>query len=825
MARVVKKTNSKTKKVSSVVKNPVAKDATDVKKSAEELIKLDDEAKKKIEEINKELKTNENIIKSIKESKLTQKEQLKNINNQLQEAYKIDVNAGLVTLTEKQEKEYRGFVYKLNHAHDEVTDTQAQYGYTDKDKNPLYVKYTESKKELDEAKASLKEKGFSGSGVYKKVKHYPNKIVQLENEIGEYKKEIEKIPPELRKLLGSDTSIYEKQVRGLSAKLNTYQQQKDKLEKEQKETNDKREKAENNNIDIRNRVNTLELEKLEAQERKKPLNEEKAGWLAKKTIELDEEDYIETTIYRGDVLIEHSVQTTKIVGDSSQIKERNWEIYKDIFNFIKKSCGGFTIPRIFMTYANSHKLYYDKKTKHIEYYDKEGDGWGLFENQKFCMDYEVEYPKGPRKIMNYMLSSHGIIEMAERGRSAYVAHVGKHSASKKISIPGAELVKNSKTYDETGKFVGRSFTDDVEIEASTEGYFGIGLRSFVKETIAKYRNEANSILDNLRKDIDKENKIIIRCNKELKSINLENTIKNNTNIITSCKRKSTRISKELLMIDKSMEDLQKKLDDLNEANRIDTEKTKKINEKLREKRKYQQWLGNYKEQMDYIAELEEKTERLRVEAKEKYMEMNRKKLTAERKKALETIPKNKKYQKYKKFHEEHDEQNAEIKRKNIEERTKTINTLERLRADIDQSPQREDRIKALEKRNAELREEKRRLKQGVQVKKEEVFEKAENLEKKLPEVKVIKTEAKKEAVETAVEEVKEEVQTEVDEEINELDKKADEIIEIIKDLENNIKTAKNVVAKKILENRLRNKNAELDKIMNQITEHAYKYNK
>lgn len=277
------------------------------------------------------------------------------------------------------------------------------------------------------------------------------------------------------------------------------------------------------------------------------------------------------------------------------------------------------------------------------------------------------------------------------------------------------------------------------------------------------------------------------------------------------------------MIDKSMEDLQKKLDDLNEANRIDTEKTKKINEKLREKRKYQQWLGNYNEQMDYIAELEEKTEQLRIEAKEKYMEMNRKKLTAERKKALETIPKNKKYQKYKKFHEEHDEQNAEIKRKNIEEKNRTINTLKRLRADIDQSPQREDRIKALEKRNAELREEKRLLKQGVQVKKEEVFEKAENLEKKLPEVKIIKTEAKKEAVETAVEEVKEEAINKIKNEVDELDERLRLISEDIANVTEKLNKNKIPAMRKAYEKMLYFKQIEYNLIMEQIVNRDSKF--
>lgn len=814
MARVISKTKSK--KVSSVVKNPVAKDASEVKKSAEELIKLDDAAKKRIKEINEEIKNNDKLIKSIEESRLTQKQQLENINNQLQAAYKIDINAGIKQLSKNQEKEYRNFQYKLKHAHDEVTDTQAQYGYTDKNKNPLYAKYEESKKELDDAKKALKEKGFAGSGIYKKVEKYPNKIIQIENEIGEYKQQINKISPELRKLLGSSVDIYEKQVRGLSAKINSYQQQKDKLTKEQNLLFQKQQKAENDNIDIRNRVNELEREKLEAQERKKPLNKEKSGWLSKKTIELDEEDYIETTIYRGDVLIEHTIQTNKIVGDSHQIKELNFEIYKDIFNFIKKSCGGFTIPRIFMAYANSHKLYYDKKTRCVEYYDKEGDGWGLFENQKFCMDYEVEYPKGPRKIMNYMLSSHGIIEMAERGRSAYVAHAGRHSASKKISIPGAELVKNSKTYDETGKFVGAVYPDDVEIEASTEGYFGIGLRTFVRETIEKYRNEANSILDNLRKDIDKENKIIIQCNKELKSINLENITKTNTNIIKNCKRKSTRIDKELNTIETSMSELQKKLDDLEEANRIDTVMNKKINDKLREKRKYQQWLGNYQEQMEYIDKLEEKTETLRIEAKEKYMESNRKKLIEERKKALETIPNNKKYQKYKKFHEENDAENEEIKRRNIEEKEKKIQDLTAMRSVIDQSPQKADRVNALKKRNLELREEKRLLKEGVQVKKEEVSKKAENLEKKLPEVKIIKTEAKKEAVETGVEEVKEEVEEVYEYTLLELEDKLKELKLRIEDTERMINNTKVERMKSVMITRLNKQRDEYEDINRKI---------
>ena len=52
-----------------------------------------------------------------------------------------------------------------------------------------------------------------------------------------------------------EVSVKQKQisspVESAFAKLNTYQQQKDKLEKDQKETNDKREKAENNNIDIK----------------------------------------------------------------------------------------------------------------------------------------------------------------------------------------------------------------------------------------------------------------------------------------------------------------------------------------------------------------------------------------------------------------------------------------------------------------------------------------------------------------------------------------------------------------------------------------------
>lgn len=819
MAKVISKTKSK--KVSSVVKNPVAKDASDVKKSAEELIKLDDDAKKRIKEINEEIKNNDKVIKSIEESRLTQKQQLENINNQLQAAYKIDINAGTKQLSEKQEKEYRSFQYKLKHAHDEVTDTQAQYGYTDKNKNPLYAKYEESKKELDIVKKSLKERGFAGSGIYKKVEKYPNKIIQIENEIGEYKQQINKIPPELRKLLGSGIDIYEKQVRGLSEKINNYQQQKDKLTKEQNILSNKQQKAESDNLNIIEELNNLNIEKSKAWDKKIPLAEERSRFLNRDDVENTEERFTNINIYDNARTVNERIVAFKTYGKGGFVRELNHLIYQDIINFLSKAVKGDIEP-LFIAYARSHKLYYDNKTKKLEYYDKEGNGWGLFEDQSFRMDYEVAYSNGP--ILGSILTSHQIIQMAEVGRKGYIILAGKHTIHNKIAVPGAELrAKNGGTFG-GGEFEGAIYTDEMYVKPMKhKGYFGIGLRTFVSKTIQKYQKAANEELEKIRKEIEKQDKIIKACNNKIKELNIENITKTNTNIIKNCKRKSARIDKELNTIEISMFELQKKLDDLKEANRIDTVMNQKINEKLREKRKYQQWLGNYQEQMDYINKLEEKTETLRIEAKEKYMESNRKKLIEERKKALETIPNNKKYQKYKKFHEENDEKNEEIKRRNIEEKEKKIQDLTTMRSVIDQSPQKTDRVKALKKRNLELREEKRLLKQGVQVKKEEVSKKAKNLEKKLPEVKIIKTEAKKEAVETAVEEVKEEVNTKIKEEVDELDERIRLISEDIAKITEKLNTIKIPALRKAFEKQLQIKQDAYNKVMEQIVNRDSKF--
>ena len=747
MAKII--STVKKVKTSLVVSNPVAKEALETKTLAEDVLKSNEEAEARIKKINKDIKLNNKYINNIQEGKYTRKQQIADIDVRIDVTKRSNMLEGTKYLTKKEEQTYRGMVNRLD-ADMNISYSAARKDWTNEKKNPLYTDYKKAADELKKARSDIKKKGLTGRGVYKKAENYPSKIKKISEEVGEYKQEVDKLPPELKKLLGSDVSIYEHQIRELSDKIKDSKYEQSVIKDEIRKYNHKIDNIEEKNTEIDEKILILKAKKAKAYEERIPLAVKRSEYMPKTTIEYDENG--------------NEIQPT---GKSDKVTELNHNIYEDVMNLYSSLWSGDDVPPIFKAYARSHKLYYDSKTKELEYYDKNGNGWGLFENEIFYMDYEVSHPNGP--IIGKQLSSYGIIEMADKGRKPYTIVAGKHTIHNFIAIPGNELIKLGRGAMNGGEFEGGLISGSMDVPRGRrgEGYFAIGLRKFVSKTIRKYKNIANKELKSIRKQINKLDKIIKNCNQEIKSINVNELKRTNNNAKKHCELEINKLNKKYELIEKTIEKDKAKLKKVRETNRLDA-KMRKIQKLLSNKRKYESWLGNYKEQQEYLNELESKAEKLRIEAKEKYIERRKKELYEERKQGKEEILNSKLYQKYKKFHEDNDEKNQEIIARNQEIRDKKIAELENLKSSIEHSSSKNERVDILNNQNSKLIHEKEEIKKQFNIKKDELDKAMSSLKTKLPKVKEVKKQAKKAVVKKGVEEVKKKVQKDVDKKVEDI---------------------------------------------------------
>lgn len=814
MAKVSSKINKI--KTTSVVKNPVAKEAKELKKSAEVVLTYANEAKTKITRITKEINLNNKQIEDIQAGKYSKTNQIKDIDARIEVAKKSKITKGIKKLTRKEEQAYKGYLNTLNSPM-EVTNFKAKLGYNDETKNPIYADYKKSFESLKNLRNQLKKEGY-GSGSNNKLKYYPNKITQVKEEIGKYKEYVNKhLTSELKKYLNNDISIYEKQMTDIASNSENLKNEQNTIENDIQKIDTQINKIANNTIDIQIKLNELNEKKANAWDKKIPLAEERSRFLNRD----DSEEFTDDNIYDNTRTAKQRMLVFKTHGKGGFVRELNHLIYQDIINFLSKTFGG-DIPNLFVAYARSHKLYYDHKTKRLEYYDKEGNGWGLFENETFYMDYEVAHPNGP--ILGKPLTSHQIIQMAEDGRNGYTILAGQHTTHDKIAIPASRLITTGGGTFGGHKFEGAMFKDEMYVKpVRNKGYFGIGLRTFVSNTVKKYQDSANRELSKIRKEIKKQDDIIKKCNAEIKELNAVEKIRENNTKIKHLQLNKKKLENKLEIVIKNIENNDTKLNNTRMAYRID-KKLRKIQEKLRAKHKYETFLKNYDKKREELDKLEKHTEELKRKAINDYIESNRKSILEKKQKEKEEILKSKTYQRFKKFYADNDKKNKEIMNRNQELKNKKISELENLKTLIEQSYDKDSRVKILMNRNDKLLHEKETIRKEFKLKKDDYFKKMEKLKNKLILLQETKKTAKKQTVNKGIKKIKEEAKKVVDKEVEQIIEKKLNITIIRKWIDDIFKSRKISYKKQKYEVEMRlNKYLELGKINKKQYNLAMKY--